>query len=199
MAEQQFLMTQKAYDDEKERLVYLQTVKRREIVERIKEARDHGDLSENAEYDAARNEQAANESEIMELEYKLKNASIVEETTDVTYVHIGSKVIVYDAEMDMANESEITDLEYKLKNATIIKISTDVSQVHIGSKVLVYDTDMEEDVTYEITGSTEADPMNNKISNESPVGAALMKRKLGETVTVKAPEGDYSLTIKKIF
>ena len=156
MAEQQFLMTQKAYDEEKERLAYLQTVKRREIVERIKEARDHGDLSENAEYDAARNEQAANESEIMELEYKLKNASIVEETTDVTYVHIGSKVIVYDAEMDMEDE-------------------------------------------YEITGSTEADPMNNKISNESPVGAALMKRKLGETVTVKAPEGDYSLTIKKIF
>ena len=155
MAEQQFLMTQKAYDDEKERLAYLQTVKRKEIIERIKEARSHGDLSENAEYDAARNEQAA-------------------------------------------NESEINDLEYKLKNATIIKISTDVSHVHIGSKVLVYDTDMEEDVTYEITGSTEADPMNNKISNESPVGSALLGHEVGDTVKVKMPDFEFELLIKEI-
>ncbi|MBR2023555.1 MAG: transcription elongation factor GreA [Clostridia bacterium] len=155
MAEK-FLMTQKAYDEEQERLMYLQTVKRREIVERIKEARDHGDLSENAEYDAARNEQAANETEITELDYKLKNAVIVEETTDTSHVHIGSKVSVYDEDMDMEE-------------------------------------------VYEITGSTEADPMNNKISNESPVGTALMKRKVGETVTVKAPECEYKLTIRKIF
>lgn len=155
MAEK-FLMTQKAYDEEQERLMYLQTVKRREIVERIKEARDHGDLSENAEYDAARNEQAANETEITELDYKLKNAVIVEETTDTSHVHIGSKVCVYDADMDVEE-------------------------------------------VYEITGSTEADPMNNKISNESPVGSALMKCKVGETVTVKAPECEYKLTIKKIF
>ena len=156
MAEQQFLMTQKGYDEEKERLMYLQTVKRQEIVERIKEARDHGDLSENAEYDAARNEQAANELEITELDYRLKNAVIVEESTDVTYVHIGSKVRVYDEDMDMEE-------------------------------------------VYEITGSTEADAISNKISNESPVGMALMKRKVGETVRVLAPECEYKLTIKEIF
>lgn len=156
MAEQQFLMTQKAFEKEKERLLYLQTVKRREIVERIAEARDHGDLSENAEYDAARNEQTANEAEITELDYKLKNAVIVEETTDTSHVHIGSKVRVYDEDMDMEE-------------------------------------------VYEITGSTEADPMNNKISNESPVGSALMKRKVGETVTVKAPECEYRLTVREIF
>ena len=76
MAEQQYLMTQKGYDEAKEKLTYLQTVKRQEIVERIAEARSHGDLSENAEYDAARNEQAANELEIADLDYKLKNAVI---------------------------------------------------------------------------------------------------------------------------
>ena len=155
MAEQ-YLMTQKGYDEAKERLTYLQTVKRQEIVERIAEARSHGDLSENAEYDAARNEQAANEMEIEQLDYKLKNAVIIEETTDTTIVHIGSKVRVYDADMD-------------------------------------------EEEVYEITGSTEADVVNNKISNESPVGAALLKHKVGDSVTVHAPNGDYTLVIREIF
>ena len=156
MAEQQFIMTQKGYDEAKERLLYLQTQKRQEIVERISEARSHGDLSENAEYDAARNEQAANEGEIADLDYKIKNAVIVENIADTSFVHIGSKVKVYDEEMD------------------------------------------EEDV-YEITGTTEADPMANKISNESPVGAALLKRKVGDTVKIVAPDGEYKLTIKEIF
>jgi transcription elongation factor GreA len=156
MAEQQFIMTQKGYDEAKERLLYLQTQKRQEIVERISEARSHGDLSENAEYDAARNEQAANEGEIADLDYKIKNAVIVENIADTSFVHIGSKVKVYDEEMD------------------------------------------EEDV-YEITGTTEADPMANKISNESPVGAALLKRKVGDVVKVVAPDGEYKLTIKEIF
>ena len=156
MAEQQFQMTQKGYDEAVEHLKYLQTVKRQEIVERISEARSHGDLSENAEYDAARNEQAANEGEIVEL-------------------------------------------EYKIKNAVIVKISDDTSFVHIGSKVTVYDEEMDEEETYEITGSMEADPMANKISNESPVGSALLKRKVGESVTVHAPNGDYELVIKEIF
>ena len=155
MAEQ-YLMTQKGYDDAKEHLIYLQTVKRQEIVERIAEARSHGDLSENAEYDAARNEQAANEGEIADLDYKIKNAVIVENIADTSFVHIGSKVKVYDEELD------------------------------------------EEDV-YEITGTTEADPMANKISNESPVGAALLKRKVGDTVKIVAPDGEYKLTIKEIF
>ena len=96
MAEQQFIMTQKGYNDAVERLHYLQTEKRQEIVERIAEARSHGDLSENAEYDAARNEQAANEGEIATLDYQIKNAVILEENNDTSFVHIGSKVVIKD-------------------------------------------------------------------------------------------------------
>ena len=155
MAEQQFIMTQKGYDEAVERLKYLQTVKRQEIVERISEARSHGDLSENAEYDAARNEQAANEGEIAELDYKVKNAVIIEENTDTSYVHIGSKVRVYDEEMD-------------------------------------------EEEVYEITGSTESNAMENKISNESPVGKALLGKKVGDVVTINAPDGAYELKIEEI-
>ena len=150
-----FYMTQEGYEAAKKQLEYLQTVKRAEIVERIAEARSHGDLSENAEYDAARNEQAANEGEIAELDYKVKNAVIIEETEDN-------------------------------------------SIVHIGSKVTVRDFDLEEDVMYTIMGTTEVDPMNNVISNESPVGLALLKHKKGDTVTVKAPNGEYQLKILKI-
>ena len=155
MAEQQFIMTKKGYDEAVERLKYLQTVKRQEIVERIAEARSHGDLSENAEYDAARNEQAA-------------------------------------------NEGEIVDLDYKIKNAVILEVSSDTSFVHIGSKVTVYDEEMDEEDTYEITGTTEANPMENKISNESPVGKALLKHKVGDAVKVVAPDGEYRLIIKEI-
>ena len=156
MAEQQFIMTQKGYDEAVERLRYLQTEKRQEIVERISEARSHGDLSENAEYDAARNEQAA-------------------------------------------NEGEIADLDYKIKNAVIVEMSTDTSFVHIGSKVRVYDEELEEEDVYEITGTTEADPMANKISNESPVGSVLLRKKVGDVVKVVAPDGEYRLIIKEIF
>ena len=155
MAEKQYLMTQKGYDEAVEKLAYLQTVKRQEIVERIAEARSHGDLSENAEYDAARNEQAANELEIAELDYKIKNAVILGENNDKT-------------------------------------------SVHIGSKVRVYDVDMDEEETYEITGSTEADAMHNKISNESPVGKALLNHKVGDTVKVNAPNAEYELKIMEI-
>ena len=155
MAEQQYIMTQKGYDEAKEKLKYLQTVKRQEIVERIAEARSHGDLSENAEYDAARNEQTM-------------------------------------------NEIEITDLDYKIKNAVIVEESNDKTTVHVGAKVKVYDVEMEEEIVYEITGSTEADAMNNIISNESPVGKALLKRKVGDTIKVSAPNGEYELVIKEI-
>ena len=151
----QFYMTKKGYEEAKKHLTYLQTIKREEIVARIAEARGHGDLSENAEYDAARNEQAANEGEIVELDYKIKNAVIIEENSDTTFVHIGSKVTVYDI-------------------------------------------DMEETVVYEITGTTEADVMNNKISNESPVGKALLKHKVGDVVSVPAPDGSYQLRIDEI-
>lgn len=99
MAEE-FIMTQKGYDEAVEKLRYLQTEKRKEITERIKVARGFGDLSENAEYDAARNEQAMNEGEIIELEAKIKNAKIVEETSDLSKIHFGSKVRVYDYDME---------------------------------------------------------------------------------------------------
>ena len=151
----QFFMTKKGYDEAVERLKYLQTVKRVEIVERISEARSHGDLSENAEYDAARNEQAANEGEIVELDYKIKNAKIIEETDDT-------------------------------------------SSVHIGSKVTVYDFDLEETEVYEITGTTESNAMENKISNESPVGKALLKHQVGDVVSVVSPDGVYKLRIDNI-
>ena len=151
----QFFMTKKGYDEAVERLKYLQTVKRVEIVERISEARSHGDLSENAEYDAARNEQAANEGEIVELDYKIKNAKIIEENDDTSFVHIGSKVTVYDF-------------------------------------------DLEETEVYEITGTTESNAMENKISNESPVGKALLKRQVGDVVSVTAPDGVYKLRIDNI-
>ncbi|MDE6442690.1 MAG: transcription elongation factor GreA, partial [Clostridia bacterium] len=99
MAEQ-FVMTQKNYEHLKEELEYLVKVKRPEIIERIAEARSHGDLSENAEYDAAREEQRSNEGKIAELEYKIKNADIREEETDNSYVHLNSTVTVYDEDME---------------------------------------------------------------------------------------------------
>lgn len=154
MAEK-FYMTKKGYEEAVERLKYLQTVKRQEIVERISEARSHGDLSENAEYDAARNEQSANEGEIADLEYQVKNAEIIEENTDS-------------------------------------------SSVHLQSVVTVFDLELEEEADYEITGSTEADAMNNKISNESPMGSALLHHKVGDVVTVHAPDGDYQVKILSI-
>ncbi len=151
----QIIMSKKGYDEAVERLKYLQTTKRDEIVARIAEARSHGDLSENAEYDAARNEQTSNEMEIAELDYKIKNAVVMEE-------------------------------------------STDTSVVRIGTVVTVFDEDLDEEDKYEITGSMEANALENKISNESPMGAALLGKKVGESVTVKAPEGDYVLRVLKI-
>ncbi len=154
MADKVF-MTQEGYDEAVKKLDYLTKVKRAEIVARIQEARSHGDLSENAEYDAARNEQAANEGEIAELDYNIKNAVIISDNDDNTAVHIGSVVTVYDEEF-------------------------------------------EEEATYTIKGTTEVNAMENIISNESPVGAALLRHKKGDTVTVKAPDGEYTLKILKI-
>lgn len=150
------IMTQKNYDDLKAELDYLIKVKRPEITERIKEAKSHGDLSENAEYSAAREEQSANESMILALDYKLKNAQVVEEVADNSYVHMGSVVTVYD-------------------------------------------DDMEEEDVYTVTSVTEMDAMNNKVSIESPVGAALLKKKVGDVAEVKCPDGStYTLKILAI-
>ncbi len=153
---ERIVMTQKNYDDLKEELDVLIKVKRPEIIERIKEARSHGDLSENAEYDAAREEQRSNEGKIAELEYKIKNADIREEDKSTGYVHLNSKVTVRDVDLD-------------------------------------------EEEVYTVTSVTEADAMANKISVESPVGLALLRKKVGDTATVKCPDGtEYTLKILKI-
>ena len=150
------VMTQKNYEHLKEELDYLVKVKRLEIIERIAEARSHGDLSENAEYDAAREEQRSNEGKIAEIEYKLKNADIRKEDNDTSYVHLGSVVTVLDE-------------------------------------------DLEEEQVYTITSVTEVDVMAGKISVESPVGAALLRKRVGDAATVKCPDGtDYVLKIVKI-
>ena len=156
MAEKKNIMTYAGLKKLEDELHDLKVVRRQEVAEKIREAREQGDLSENAEYDAARNEQAANEGEIVDLDYKIKNAVILEENSDTSFVHIGSKVKVYDPEFD-------------------------------------------EEEVYEITGTTESNAMENKISNESPVGAALLKHKVGDVVKVVAPDGEYKLTIKEIF
>ena len=156
MADQHLVMTQKNYDDLVAELENLVKVKRPEIIERIAEARSHGDLSENAEYDAAREEQRSNEGKIAELEYQIKNAIIQEEITDNSYVHLNSAVTVLDEE---SGEKEV----------------------------------------YTITSVTDVDVMNNKISSESPVGAALIRKKKGDVVTVGCPDGSsYKLKILSI-
>lgn len=155
MAEQ-FVMTQKNYDNLKKELDYLVKVKRPEIIERIAEARSHGDLSENAEYDAAREEQRSNEGKIAEIEYQIKNADIRQEITHTDYVHLDSVVTVYDEEM-------------------------------------------EEEEVYTITSVTEVDVMNGRISVESPVGAALLRKRVGETAAVQCPDGSvYKLKVLDI-
>ena len=149
-------MTQKNLDDLKKELDHLVKVKRHEIIERIAEARSHGDLSENAEYDAAREEQRSNEGKIAELEYKIKNADVREEDTDNSYVHLNSVVTVFDE-------------------------------------------DMEEEAVYTITSVTEVDVMAGKISIDSPVGEALMRKHVGDKVTVSCPDGSsYTLKVVKI-
>ena len=155
MAER-FVMTQKNYDDLKKEFDYLVKVKRPEIIERIAEARSHGDLSENAEYDAAREEQRSNEGKIAELEYKIKNADIHEEVTDTSYVHLNSVVTVLDCDLDEKEE-------------------------------------------YTITSVTDVDVLSGKISVESPVGVALLRKKVGDTVNVPCPDGtSYTLKILSI-
>lgn len=155
MAEK-IVMTQKNFDDLKKELDYLVKVKRQEIIERIAEARSHGDLSENAEYDAAREEQRSNEGKIAELEYKIKYADVREEVSDTSYVHLGS----------------------------VVK---------------VYDDDLGEEQVYTISSVTEVDVMAGKISVESPVGAALLRKQVGDTVAVKCPNGsEYTLKILEI-
>ena len=143
----QFIMTYEGVKKLEEELEYLKTVKRKEITEKIKVALGYGDLSENSEYDEAKNDQAFTEGRILQLENMLKNAVVVD-------------------------ESEIPK-----------------DKVSVGSIVKVMDYDFEEEVEYTIVGSAEADPMNFKISNESPVGSALVGKKVGDIVEVAVPDG----------
>lgn len=148
MAEsKKFLMTYEGVKKLEEELDFLKTVKRSEIKEKIKVARSFGDLSENAEYDEAKNEQAFTEGRIAQLENMLKNAVVVDEGD----------------------------------------ITTD--KVSVGSIVKVKDYDFDENVEFSIVGSAEADPMNYKVSNESPVGKALIGKKVGDVVEVPIPDG----------
>ena len=148
MGEQpEVILTQEGFDKLEEELNYLKTEKRTEIAERIKVARGFGDLSENSEYDEAKNAQAENEQQIAELEVKIRNAKVID-------------------------SSEI-----------------DTKTVQIGNLVKLYDEEFEEEIEYTIVGSTEVNLAENKISNESPIGKALLGRKKGEVVDVDAPDG----------
>ena len=147
MEEKEVILTQEGYDSLDKELNYLKTEKRAEIAERIKVALGFGDLSENSEYDEAKNAQAENEVRIAELENKIRHAKIIDEK----------------------------------------EIDTEVVQV--GNTVKVLDIEFNEEIEYTIVGSTEVNLAENKISNESPLGAALLGAKKGHTVDVNAPAG----------
>ena len=134
----------------------LKTVKRKEIAENLQTARAQGDLSENSEYDEAKNDQAKLEARIKELESILRNVEVIDEN-------------------DVNNE-----------------------QVHLGATVKVHDREYDEVVEYQIVGSSEADPFNGKISDESPVGIALLDKAVGDVVMVETPDGDLELVVLEI-
>jgi transcription elongation factor GreA len=141
------LLTQEGFDKLEQELENLKTVKRVEIAERIKVALGFGDLSENSEYDEAKNAQAENETKIAELENKIRYAKIID-------------------------ESEI-----------------DTKTVQVGNTVKLLDLEFDEEVSYTIVGSTEVDIAQNKISNESPIGSAILGAKKNQVVEVQAPAG----------
>ncbi len=144
---EKMLYTQEGYNELEKELKYLRVTRREEIKEAIAVARGFGDLSENSEYDEARNEQAKVEARIKELEMLLENAEIIDES------------------------------------------SMDAGVVSLGSTVKVYDVEWDEELTYEIVGSNEADAINGRISDQSPIGRALMGKRSGEQVEVEAPNG----------
>ncbi len=139
-----------------DKLAYLKNIRRTEIAELISEARAQGDLSENAEYDAAKELQAKNEYEIAEVEAMLKNAIVIESAV------------------------------------------SDANTVAVGSTVMLRNLTRDKDVEYQIVGAAEADPFKNRISNNSPVGNALIGRKVGEEVEVSTPGGIVKFKIKGI-
>ncbi|CUH96436.1 Transcription elongation factor GreA [Propionispora sp. 2/2-37] len=147
MAEKQTILTLEGLKKLEQKLDYLKSVRRREVAERIKQAIEFGDISENSEYEDAKNEQAFIEGEILTLEKTLRNAQVIDEG----------------------------------------EISTDV--VTIGATVLLKDLEFSDELEYTIVGSAEADPAEFKISNESPVGSAILGQKVGSIVEVNVPAG----------
>ena len=156
MDNKEIILTSDGMQQLKDEHEYLKTIKRKEVSEKIKQALSFGDLSENSEYDEAKNEQAEVEARISKIEEMLKHARV-------------------------------------LKDAEIVS-----DEVGLGTKVKLWDVEFEEEITYSIVSTTEADPDNNKLSQESPVGAALMHHKVGETVTVTTPGGEIEFKILEI-
>lgn len=156
MATKEIILTTEGLEKLENELEQLRTVRRKEVAEKIKIALSFGDLSENSEYDEAKNEQAMVESRIAQIEAMLKNVKVLDET----------------------------------------ELSTD--QINVGSKVKVKDIEFDEVVQYYIVGSTEADPTQGKISDESPVGKALISRKVGDVVEVETPGGLVPFEIMEI-
>ena len=150
------ILTPEGYENLKKELEHLRTEMRREVAERIRVAREFGDIAENAEYDDAKNEQAMLEHKIARLEERLLDARVID-TGDV-----------------------------------------DTSVVSVGSVVRLRDVDAKQTVEYHIVGSAEANPAEQKLSNESPVGKAIMGRKKGETVEVAVPRGTLKFKIMEI-
>lgn len=134
----------------------LKVVKRKEVAQKIKEAREQGDLSENAEYDAAKDEQRDIEARIDEIEKILKNAEVV------------------------------------------VEEEVDLDKISVGCRVKILDMEYDEELEYKIVGSTEANSLKGKISNESPVGRALLGAKIGEVVTVETQAGDLNYKVLEI-
>ena len=154
--DREVILTEEGYEKLQEEIEHLSTVKRREVAERIKEAREFGDISENSEYDDAKNEQAQIEHRIQQLEQKLRNARVV-------------------------------DTEH---------LSTE--SVSIGARVTLKEGRKKSTIEYTIVGSSEANPREGRLSNESPVGKALLGHKKGEKVDIPAPRGTITYTIVKI-
>jgi len=156
MAEKKTILTYEGLKRLEVELQELKVVRRKDVANKIKEARAQGDLSENAEYDAAKEEQAEIEARIASIEKMLRNAEVID-------------------------EDELED---------------DI--VGVGSKVKVLDMEFNEEVEYTIVGSTEADPLEGRISNDSPLGVALLSRRAGDEVLVDAPQGQISYKILEL-
>ncbi|MCL2499649.1 MAG: transcription elongation factor GreA [Defluviitaleaceae bacterium] len=156
MAEKKTMLTYEGLKRLEDELQELKVVRRKDVAAKIKEARSQGDLSENAEYDAAKEEQAEIEARIGLIEKMLRNAEVIDED------------------------------------------ELDGDAVTIGRKVTILDKEFNEEVEYLIVGSTEADPIGGRISNESPLGMALLDKKVGDNISVEAPDGVIKYKILKI-